>query len=150
MNSAINNGNSSLQLALLNKNSTPIWHFQQFKPRLVVIQAIRDMVYKGIKAFADVGNINKNITTIQPIWEEFSPLEIYKPTTLISCLRRSLHILFRRRSCGTRPSKLTNCFITPSWLSQSHHQKSSKRSGQRKETFFHPPQVVCGLLPTRY
>ena len=71
-NSAINNGKSSLQLAVLNKISIPIWQYHQYKKRSVIVTAIKDMIYKGIKAFADVGDINKNITTIQPLWSQFS------------------------------------------------------------------------------
>ena len=85
-NSAINNGTSSLQLALLNKKNTLIWHYHQFKTRLVVVLAIKDMIYKGIKAFANVGNINTTISSIQPIWVEFSPSEPYQSSTSISRL----------------------------------------------------------------
>ena len=59
---------SLLQLAVLNKPSIPIWQYHQYKTRSTIVLAIKDMIYKGIKAFVDVGDINKHITTIQPVW----------------------------------------------------------------------------------
>ena len=39
----------------------------RYKTRAVVVTAISDVIYRGIKAFDDVGDINAKVTTIQPI-----------------------------------------------------------------------------------
>ena len=110
-NSAINNGNSSLQLAVLNKNNILIWHYHQYKTRSVVVIIIKDMIYKGIKAFSDVGDINKNITTIQPVWSQFSPSESYSSSTPIPHLEKFITALSLTQEPWTKTPDAHKIFL---------------------------------------
>ena len=77
-NMTINTGKSSLQLALLIKNKIPIWKYCQHKTFLSIVVAIHNIIWKQIKPFEDVGDINVASTSVKAIWDKFL-LDEYTP-----------------------------------------------------------------------
>ena len=92
VNTSTNAGKSSLQLAVIIKSITPILKFCQYKPRSPAASTIKDMIWKEIKPFEDVGDIKLVSTKIQVMWDEFEineythTIPIAKIMEFINCL----------------------------------------------------------------
>ena len=69
------------------------------------------MIYKGIKAFADVGDINKNITTIQPFWSQFSSSDTYLLITPIPCLEEFITVFSLNQEPWTKTAEAHKLFL---------------------------------------
>ena len=64
-----------------------------------------------IKAFADVGDINKNITTIQPFWSQFSSSDTYLSSTPIPRLVAFITALSLKQELWTKTPKAHKIFL---------------------------------------
>ena len=69
------------------------------------------MIYKGIKAFADVGDINKNITTIQPLWSQFSLFDTYLSSIPILRLEEFITALSLKQEPWTKTPEAHKIFL---------------------------------------
>ena len=135
---------TSLQLANANNDKTVIWCYSNFKYRLVSSVSIKGIIWRHIRPFAYVGDINKNSLTIQPIWSHFSRFKPYNLATTIACLVDFITLLAKNLINGHSPKSPTLCSTITSLLSLNHHQRSLKILGPSKVSSSHPQQLQCG------
>ena len=93
---------TSLQLANANNNNTIIWRYCNFKPRLVSSVFIKDMIWRPIRPFDTVGDINKIALIIEAIWSHFSPSKLYTLTTTTACLVDCITLLDKKSDKWTK------------------------------------------------
>ena len=69
------------------------------------------MIYKGIKAFEDVGDINLKSNTIQPVWSHFSKAESYSPSTPLPLLENFITALSLKKDAWTKTAEAKKLFF---------------------------------------
>ena len=82
-NTALNSG-TSLQVTLASlKKIISFWTISQHKPRLSASAVISGAIWKRIKSFEDVGEVQSTSTKFQRQWAEFDDIKYYSTTPIL-------------------------------------------------------------------
>ena len=113
------------------QKQTPILQYSPSKLRFIAVASVADDIWRPIKAFEDVVDINVITTSIQAIWAKLLPSESYKPNTPIPPLVEFIKCFVQKKEPQTNTSHIphpTNCIITPLLISTITYSNCKSRT----------------------